>query len=170
MNAELGSLDDDQISQSVFAELGRLTYAAIRLEDVTRAAVRWIDPKLDSLSVRRLIETAQKIVETWPQSEDRDFCDQWLEGSSNALLRRNEVIHSIPAIYVELIDAEGGMNEVGPVLEHNPRFQHQTPGRTRLTVEDLAPVTAQLRTARAGWWRVATKAHDQRNLIDPTGN
>lgn len=170
MNAELGSLDDDLISESVFAELGRLTYAAIKLEDVTRAAVRWIDPALDNLSVRRLIERAQQILATWPQSEDRDFCDQWLENSSNALLRRNEVIHSTPAIYVELIDAEGGMNEVGPILEHNPRFRDQSAGRTWLTVDDLAPVTAQLRTARAGWWRVATKAEDQRDLANPTGH
>lgn len=169
MNTELGSPDDDQISESVFAELGRMTYAAIKLEDATRAAVHYVAPGLDSLSVGRLIEMAHKALEEWPESADRDFCHQWLENSRNALRRRNEVLHSTPAIFVELIDATGEMNEVGPILEHNPRFRDQSAGRTWLTVDDLAPVTAQLKTARAGWWRVATKAEEQRDLAKPTG-
>lgn len=136
--------------EAVLLELGRLTWAAINLEDVVPSVRYAIGPVPDSLEKRwepegspvRLIRApiskwitdAEEVLSGWPQSAIRDTALQWFGATREALIDRNNVLHSVPV--------------TGPALEDLPTTRKGEFSRIRLIEEDLRRVRQKLTDAR----------------------
>ncbi len=89
----------DDPEDAVLLELGRMTWAAIKLEDVIPTMRRAIGPEPDRLSrapASEWIKDALRCLARWPESETREAAIQWLNAAECALKERNRILHSVP--------------------------------------------------------------------------
>jgi hypothetical protein len=66
---------EDDLLVEVLTELGRVTWAAIKLEDYTESLCSTIDPanpRTDRRQVSTKIKDAKKVLNGWPTSAARD--------------------------------------------------------------------------------------------------
>jgi hypothetical protein len=139
----------DEFPVDVLTELGRVTWAAIKLEDYVEDVCSRIDPSNDPLTDKRFIgrriADAKKALAGWAPSATRDEAGAWLERAWQAIGRRNAILHAIPITWA------------------GPRPGEQRPGlgekawRDRryferpLTVESLGEIRSVLEDAATGW-------------------
>jgi hypothetical protein len=93
----------DALSVDVFAELGRVTWAAIKLEDCFEDVCSHIDPanpRTDKRPVSAKIRDAQRVLAGRTRSAARDKAAEWLEHARLAMERRNASLHATPIVWV----------------------------------------------------------------------
>jgi hypothetical protein len=133
-------------------ELGRMTWAAISLEDVVYGmgdALGLDTAELADMPVSASIRRELEVLNGWPGSEIRDDASKWFIAARQALEARNSVLHAVPGIWVTIGD-DHALTPHGPVLEDLGRKGRPYQGRW-LTEDGLRPVRLQLEEARAEW-------------------
>lgn len=138
----------DELPDSVLIELGRCTWAAILLEDLTDSLcsfIHYADPREDRRSIGQKIKDARRDLRTWRASLDVDHVDSWLVRAAQALERRNALLHSVPAT---VMDRES--RSVGQALGEMPRTGGEYFER-HLTVAGVRQVHDELHAAKEGW-------------------
>jgi hypothetical protein len=152
---------------AVLLELGRLTWAAINLEDVIGTVRRAIGPTPDRLArapVSEWIKDALEVLSAWPESGVRDTACEWFRAAQEALEERNAVVHSVPVVIYS--KANGEFTEHGPALDHIPRRKDRPFCRIPLDVDNLRLVSRKLADARQGWVDICSALLDERKRAD----
>src|SRR3954466_7114010 len=93
----------DELPVDVFTELGRVTWAAIKLEDYVESLCSHIDPanpRTDKRQVSKKIRDAQRVLAARARSATRDKAAEWLEHACQAIERRNAALHATPIVWV----------------------------------------------------------------------
>ena len=93
----------DELSVDVFTELGRVTWAAIKLEDYVESMCSHIDPanpRTDKRQVSKKIRDAQRVLAARARSATRDEAAEWLEQARQAIELRNAALHATPIVWV----------------------------------------------------------------------
>ena len=138
----------DELPEEVLIELGRFTWAAILLGDLTDSlcgVIQYANPREDKRSIGQKIKGARRELRTWRQSPDIDAIDSWLVRAAEALQQRNALLHSVPVV---LMDREG--RSVGHALGEMPRAGSEYFER-HLTVAGVRQVHRRLSMAQEGW-------------------
>ena len=138
---------DDLLPLEVLTELGRVTWAAIQLEDYTEgvcSSVNPANPRTDKRPISRKIKDAKNVLIDWPVSKVRDDAIAWLERASQAIEERNAAFHATPLVWI------GGSNEGQLLLGEMPRANRLYTERP-LTVESLNMLRSTLESAPSGW-------------------
>lgn|SRR5215813_6751811 len=135
----------DDLPIDVLTELGRVTWAAIKLEDYAESMCSFIEPanpRTDRRQVGQKIKDAQKVLTGRPASATCDEAKEWLERAHQAIEQRNAALHATPL--VQLGEPQqfllGEMPRKG-----RPYFERP------LTVEALSELRSVLETAADGW-------------------
>jgi hypothetical protein len=135
----------DDLPIDVLTELGRVTWAAIKLEDYVESVCSFIEPANPRTDMRQLgqkIKDAQKVLTAKPVSATRDQAKAWLERARQAIEQRNAALHATPV--VQLGEPQrlllGEMPRKG-----RPYFERP------LTVEALGELRSVLESAADGW-------------------
>ena len=107
----------DELSVDVFTELGRVTWAAIKLEDYVEGLCSHIDPanpRTDKRQVSTKIRDAQRVLAAKTRSATRDEAAEWLEHARQAIERRNAAMHATPIVWIGRKRAENrlGLGEM----------------------------------------------------------
>jgi hypothetical protein len=157
--------DDDLLPVEVLTELGRVTWAAILLEDYTEdlcSSIDPVDPRRDKRPISRKINDAKKVLADWPVSKVRDEAIAWLERASNAIEGRNAAFHATPLVWV------GGSDDGQLFLGEMPRANRLYAERP-LTVGSLSTLRFVLENASSEWAdihvAVATESRRQRHAL-----
>ena len=140
---------------AVLLELGRLTWAAINLEDVVPTIRRALGPAPKRLArepVSVWIKDALKVLSGWPESEVRRTASRWFNVAREALEDRNRVLHSVPVTLITI--ADGTVTEHGQALDHLPRREGESFSRISLAEDKLRRVRQKLAAARDGWTEI----------------
>ena len=150
----------------VLTELGRVTWAAIMLEEYTESLCFLIgppaNPRTDRRQVSEKIRDAKRVAAGWPDPSPREEITASLERARRALERRNAALHATPLVWIQ----RGRPREF--VLGEMPR--KGTPYKERaLTVESLAELRTVLEAARAGWVELALAVgeYQQQSKVQP---
>jgi hypothetical protein len=134
---------------NVLTELGRVTWAVIKLEDYTEDLCRNIEPVdlriADKRPVSQKIKAASEILSGRTQSAARDDALAWLERARQAIERRNMALHATPIAWV---GREPGSKQLG--LGKMPRDGGPYV-EMPLTVESLSKLRSVLDDAAKGW-------------------
>jgi hypothetical protein len=133
-------------------ELGRLTWAAMNLEDVAYEMRRSLGPAPSNLArapASAWIKDALKVLSNWQESEIRESACRWFNAARDALEERSSVLHSVPGTWVTVAD-DGAVITHGPALEHIPVSPGRPFRRRSLTEGELRIVREQLADARSG--------------------
>jgi hypothetical protein len=137
----------DDLPVDVLAELGRVTWAAIKLEDYAEDVCSHIQPANPRTDQRRLsqkIGDAKKVLANRAPSATRDEALAWLERARQAMERRNAALHATPVVWW---DGRGeqrlGLGEMP--WRDRPYFERP------LTVESLGGLRSVLEEAADGW-------------------
>jgi hypothetical protein len=142
----------DEPDDAVLLELGRLTWAAINLEDVIPTVRRAIGPapkRLASEPVSVWIKDALDALGHWPESEVRETACRWFTAARQALQERNSVLHSVPvALFIR--NDDGGLTMHGQALDHIPARKGKPVRRILLAEDQLRVVRQKLTEAREG--------------------
>lgn len=152
---------------AVLLELGRLTWAAINLEDIVPQMRRALGPEPDRLArapAADWIKDALKVLSGWPESAIREIACRWFNAAQEALEQRNSVLHSVPGIWVTIKD--GAVTTHGPVLEHLPKRKGGSYRRISLAEDELRLVRQKLADAREGWVEVFFALDGERKRVD----
>jgi hypothetical protein len=142
----------DELPVEVLTELGRVTWAAIKLEDYTEYICSNIDPVSvltdDRRQVSAKIKDAKKALATWPDADAalRDEATAWLERARVALERRNAALHATPVMGIAPDFTITGQMFLGEMPRKNRPYTQRP-----LTVESLAELRSVLENAAAGW-------------------
>ena len=139
----------DDLPLDVLTELGRVTWAAIRLEDYAEDVCWHIDPanpRTDRRQVGQKIKDAKQVLAGRPPSAARNEAAAWLDRAREAIERRNAALHATPVV------------RVGQVRRGEwPLFLGEMPRKGRpyferpLTVESLGELRSVLEDAAGGW-------------------
>jgi hypothetical protein len=146
----------DDLPIDVLTELGRVTWAAIKLEDYTEGLCSLIDPhdpRRDRRQVGQKIRDTKRVLRSWTASAVRDEAIAWLERASQAIDRRNAALHATPVVWVGR-DPPGGQRRF---LGEMPRLGRPYVERP-LTIESLGELRSVLEDAAAGWRDIAIAA------------
>jgi hypothetical protein len=138
----------DELSVDVFTELGRVTWAAIKLEDYVEGLCSHIDPanpRTDRRQVSTKIRDAQRVLAARTRSATRDEAAEWLEHARQAIELRNAAMHATPIVWVGRKHAEDRLGLGEMPCKGRPYF-----GRP-LTVESLSELRSVLENAADGW-------------------
>lgn len=139
----------DELPVDALTELGRATWAAIKLEDYAEGICSNIDPA-DPRGDRRMVSTkfgdARKVLSTWPGSALRDEATAWLERARLALERRNAALHATPMVWVGPDRAAAGRLFLGEMPRKDGPYAERP-----LTVESMAELRSVLEAASGGW-------------------
>lgn len=144
----------DELPVDVLTELGRLTWAAIKLEDYVVDICSRVEPKsfAEDLNDRRpvsgRIRDATKVMADWTDPSPRAGATAWLERASLALERRNAALHATPVAQIR----PGVPKQLA--LGEMPRKGRPYAERP-LTVESLGELRSVLEDAAAGWLDLA---------------
>lgn len=157
----------DEPDDAVLLELGRMTWAAINLEDVIPTMRRAIGPEPKGLArtpASEWIKDALKCLAGWRESEAREAAIRWLNAALRALKERNRVLHSVP-VTVYTRHPDGRFTEHGQALDHLPRGAADSFSRMPMAAEALRRVRQELADARQGWLEIlqALVEESQRN-------
>ena len=160
-----GTLPDD-----VLLELGRLTWAAIKLEDVVYEVCKAVQPRgsvvYDDTPIGTRIDQALSDLGSRPEDDLRRATHAWLTAAKTSLVERNSVLHSVPVTFEPLSpDITPGNQD--PMLAHFPKKRHLPAIHTSLTVEGLRPIRAHLENARLGWIDLARALWSNRPSKNP---
>jgi hypothetical protein len=153
----------EEPDDAVLLELGRLTWAAINLEDVLGTMRRALGPvpgRLDRAPPSDLIKNALEVLSAWPESETRATACKWFRAAKEALDERNIVLHSVPVVLMS--KTSDGFKEHGPALDHIPRSPARPVRRIALTTDGVRVVSRKLTDARLGWVDICGALLDQR--------
>jgi hypothetical protein len=137
----------DELPIEVFTELGRVTWAAIKLEDYTKsmcATINPTDPRTDRRPISRQIKDANNALMSWPMSKVRDDAIAWLERAGLAIEERNAALHATPVVWME------GPYKGQLLLGEMPRANRLYTERP-LTVDSLSALRFVLESASSGW-------------------
>lgn len=146
-------------SEAVLLELGRMTWAAICLEDVVYALCRYVQPREVFNDTPVSTRASQAIKDLQSRREDdpvRLRAERWLNDALAALTGRNAVLHAEPIEFVPLPGTTPIPGVPSGWLAHFPRDRSAPAVHTPLTVDGLRPVTSRLELAREEWMEVAT--------------
>jgi hypothetical protein len=146
----------------VLTELGRVTWAAIKLEDYTEGLCSLIEPanpRTDRRQVSQKIKDAKRVLMSWPSSTVRDDAIGWLERASHAIEKRNAALHATPVVQISHSPA----TEQRLFLGEMPRKDRPYNERP-LTVESLSALRSVLEDAFSGWREVAIAAGTESRL------
>jgi hypothetical protein len=141
-------------------ELGRVTWAAIRLEDYTESVCAFVDPhnpQTDRRQIGQKVKDATSVLRAWPNSGPREDVLAWLTRATDALDRRNAILHATPVVNLRTRGSEqllGAMPRKGSAYAEHP-----------LTVEYLAQLEATLRAATDGWKEIVHFAWTERKRL-----
>jgi hypothetical protein len=152
----------DDLPVDVLTELGRVTWAAIKLEDYTEGLCSLIEPanpRTDKRQISKKIKDAKKVLMSWPNSTARDDAMVWLERASHAIEQRNAALHATPVVQLSRSPAGGQ----GLFLGEMPRTNRPYTERP-LTVESLSALRSILEDAASGWRNVAIAAGTESRL------
>jgi hypothetical protein len=141
---------------AVLLELGRMTWAAINLEDVIPMMRRAIGSEPENLSrapVSEWIKDALECLASWSESKARKAAIQWFNAAQRALKERNQILHSVPVVVVTR-HPNGRFTEHGQALDHLPRGASDSFSRTPLSEDNLRRVSQRLAVARQGWVQI----------------
>jgi hypothetical protein len=137
----------DELSVDVFTELGRVTWAAIKLEDYVESLCSPIDPanpRTDKRQVSTKIRDAQRVLAARARSATRDEAAEGLEHARQAIERRNAALHATPIVWVGRGRAEDRLGLGEMPRAGRPYFERS------LTVESLSELRSVLETRRRG--------------------
>ena len=135
----------DDLGVDMFAELGRVTWAAIHLESFTNTMCSFIkpaDPRTDRRILGQKIKDAQQALATWPATSARDDTAAWLARARDAIDRRNASLHAVPLTWF------GPDGPPRPMLGEMPRGTRPYVERP-LTAATLAGLRAVLTAPRS---------------------
>ena len=91
---------DDPPDDAALLELGRLTWAAILLEDYTRAVCRDVCAQRDKDSTGDQVKKARSALHAVTDKELRQHTDAWLQRALDALNARHSVLHATALVFV----------------------------------------------------------------------
>jgi hypothetical protein len=156
-------LPHDSPPDDVLVELGKLTWAAINLEDAVYTVCQRIEPVDDyrSVPIGKQISQAREALRAQPDEALRAKADAWLESASRALADRNAILHAVPVTVMPLAPSITP-GDLDPLLAHLPRDKAREPVHTPLTVSGLRAVWWHLEAARAGWVELAVELYEKR--------
>jgi hypothetical protein len=146
----------DELPVDVFTELGRVTWAAIKLEDYTKGVCSTVEPRnprTDKPQISTWIRGAKRVLGTWPEGALAREATAWMERARLAIERRNAVLHATPMAWIDP-DRRGQL-----FLAEMPRRGRPYTERP-LTVESLAELRSVLESASAGWLELITDIAD----------
>lgn len=139
----------DDLPDDVLLELGRLTWSAIRLEDLTVSLCRVVhpaNPREDRRPIGQMIKEARRALRSWPDdSEAARRANAWLARAAEAIERRNALLHSVPLVILDSRDAA-----IGHALGEMPRGSRKYFER-HLSVPALREVRNELLAAQQDW-------------------
>jgi hypothetical protein len=145
------------LPEAVLIELGRLTWSAIHLEDVTDAICHSVKHRRreDQSTIGPKITAALEELREWQKGGcDVDEIRAWLERSNRALDKRNAILHSVPLV---LFDEHH--KKIGHALGEMPK--RDRPYNVRpMEVSELREVRDELDAAREGWVEAAMFAFE----------
>jgi acyl-CoA reductase-like NAD-dependent aldehyde dehydrogenase len=156
----------DELPADVFTELGRVTWAAIKLEDYVEGLCSQIDPanpRTDKRQVSAKIKDARRVLAARTPSATRDEAAEWLERARQAMERRNAALHATPIVWMGRERAEDrlGLGE----MPRNGRPYAERP----LTVESLSELRSVLENAAVRWQElVIALAAESRSQAPPS--
>jgi hypothetical protein len=141
----------DAPSNDVLLELGRLTWAAINLEDVVYTVCDCVKPSFDPPGAQPIgsaIARARKDLRDTGDAALRLRADSWLAAAGEALEARNTVLHSMPVPFGVRLGP--GTGDVPPNGLMHFRRGHDEATATMLTVDDLGRIRRKLELAFGG--------------------
>jgi hypothetical protein len=149
----------DELPDTVLIELGRLTWSAIHLEDLTDSLCHFVvhrDPREDRRPIGSKITEALRELRDRQSAQDVERIEAWLVRAREALERRNAFLHSVPLV---LLNERG--QKVGPALGEMMRRNRQYFER-RMTAPAIREVREELDAACQGWRETLTLAAGER--------
>jgi hypothetical protein len=157
----------DELPVDVLTELGRVTWAVIKLEDYAEDLCRKIEPvdlrKADKRPVSQKIKAAKDALSSRTPSATRDSALAWLECARQAMERRNAALHATPITW---IGREPGARQLG--LGKMPR-DGSPYAELPLTVESLSELRSVLEAAAGGWADLAIALAAESGNWEPAG-
>jgi hypothetical protein len=149
---------DGDPDDGVLLELGRLTWAAMALEEVVYTVCRVVKPRHgpydDHPIGARVAEGLRDLHDLDPPLQGT--VRAWLVEAKDSLAARNSVLHSTHVVFEPLPGTTPIPATTGAFLAHFPRCGNGTQVQTPLTVAGLAPLCRRLEAARQDWVAVAT--------------
>jgi hypothetical protein len=139
----------DELPVDVLTELGRVTWAAIKLEDYAEGVCSHVDPsnpRTDKRQIGQKIKDAKKVLAGRAPCAARDQAVAWLDRAREAIERRNAALHATPVVRI----GQGRPDEWPLLLGEMPRKDRPYFERP-LTVESLSELRSVLEAAADGW-------------------
>ncbi|WP_432845996.1 hypothetical protein ACQPXB_35985 [Amycolatopsis sp. CA-161197] len=89
-------------SEAVLVELGRVTWAAINLEDMVGYVCRWINQAdRDNAPASVRIDDARAVVDSTGGGNEQDRLRRWLDGARQVLEdERHQILHARPLTFM----------------------------------------------------------------------
>lgn len=146
------------LPDDVLIELGRLTLAALDLEDAIYAVCRFIKPRhgpLDTHPIGPRIDEARADLATCPAEPMRDRAEAWLAEAKAAMDDRNAVLHAEAVSFVPWPDTVSIPDVPRDWLHLRPRDESKPMVRIPLTTDGLRPLGRRLERATHGWDEIA---------------
>jgi hypothetical protein len=147
--------EDDVLSADVLLELGRLTFAVLRLEDTAQFMAGVLDDRArrepDKRPIGTKITEALEHLASSASTPGLELANAWLEGAQSALTLRNQTLHAGVMFWAPL---PGTPSTSPPMLIYTDRDTGETVSTTDLTVEALCEVTSEIDGAERGWREV----------------
>jgi hypothetical protein len=141
----------DSLTDAELRELGRVTWAAIRLEDVARSVCSFILGWPVSLRDPIGTQVDKSLARLDPVSIDPKIAEiaAWLRRAKSALKERNGLLHGIPVGVLGEVDGEPG-ELPGTYLQHIPR-KGRLPAPIKIDAQTLSGLADRLEAAYPGW-------------------
>lgn len=150
----------DDLADDVLIELGRVTWAAINLEDATKwlcLSILRDDRRERPRFIKDLIHRAQDNLGGWPQSRARRDAFAWLKRAESAIDARNGTLHATPLTWFPIDSEEPSMQMLGePQAKRRPYYERP------LTAASLSKLCLQLVEAKTGWRDVVIRVAEAR--------
>jgi hypothetical protein len=157
-------VDGDELSESVFTELGRVTWAVIKLEDYLQN-VSWLitpsDPSTDRRPISEKIKASLVVLDTWGPSVVRDHAQDWLRQGLKAIGERNAALHGTPLTWVGPDFRDAPPRMLLGVMPRGGRPYSERP----LTASSLAELRTVLVDAAAGWRDLVIEIGEERRRM-----
>lgn len=151
-------------------ELGRLTWAAMKLEDAAYEVRRAVSTATPSASApaSEWITDGLRILDSWHASPAREDGQAWFTDARDALNDRNAVLHTVPGFLVTL-SPDCGVEQQGPVLQHVPRRNKASVRTIALTPESLRVIRDRLEAVYESWTTVILALDAERQRLAKRG-
>jgi hypothetical protein len=149
--------DDDRPDEATLLELGRLTWAAIVLEDVVYGVCRAINNRygpFDEPPIGTRVGEALLDLRSMLAGPHTLRATDWLTEAKSALEERNAVVHAVPVTTFPLPGTTPIPDVPTDWLTHFPRRNKRPIVHTAMIAQGLAPTTRRLETALAGWTEI----------------